>query len=78
MQTLTFEQLYTLPTVVDLTTAAHALGIGRTKAYQLAQHDQFPLQDHPCWQGLPHLHRRPPPRPWPHSSPDSPIRLRRS
>jgi predicted DNA-binding transcriptional regulator AlpA len=57
MQTLTFEQLYTLPTVVDLTTAAHTLGIGRTKAYQLAQPDQFPLQDHPCWQGLPHPHR---------------------
>lgn len=44
MQTLTFEQLYTLPTVVDLTTAARALGIGRTKAYQLAQHDQFPCR----------------------------------
>jgi hypothetical protein len=44
MQTLTFDQLHALPTVVDLTTAAHALGIGRTKAYQLAQHDQFPCR----------------------------------
>jgi hypothetical protein len=44
MQPLTFEELHSLPTVVDLITAARALGIGRTKAYQLAQGDQFPCR----------------------------------
>jgi hypothetical protein len=44
MQPLTFDQLHALPTVIDLTTAARALGIGRTKAYQLAQTDQFPCR----------------------------------
>jgi hypothetical protein len=29
---------------VDLMTAAAALRIGRTKAYQLAQHDEFPCR----------------------------------
>lgn len=33
-----------LPTVVDLMTAARALGIGRTKAYQLAHDGQFPCR----------------------------------
>lgn len=44
MDPLTFDQLYTLPTVVDLMTAARALGIGRTKAYQLAHDGQFPCR----------------------------------
>jgi hypothetical protein len=44
MQPLTFDELYTLPTVVDLMTAARALGIGRTKAYHLAHADQFPVR----------------------------------
>lgn len=44
MQPLTFEQLHALPTIVDLTTAARALGIGRTKAYQLAHDGQFPCR----------------------------------
>jgi hypothetical protein len=44
MQSLTFEQLYTLPAVVDLMTAARALGIGRTKAYRLAHNGQFPVR----------------------------------
>jgi len=44
MQPLTIDQLRTLPSVVDLTTAARALGIGRTKAYQLAQHNDFPCR----------------------------------
>jgi hypothetical protein len=44
MQPLTFDQLYALPTVVNLMTAARALGIGRTKAYQLAHTDQFPCR----------------------------------
>jgi hypothetical protein len=44
MDPLTFDQLYSLPTVVDLMTAARALGIGRTKAYRLAHDDQFPVR----------------------------------
>ncbi|MDQ3763036.1 MAG: DNA-binding protein [Actinomycetota bacterium] len=44
MSPLTFEQLNALPTVVDLMTAARALGIGRTKAYQLAASGQFPVR----------------------------------
>lgn len=44
MQPLTFDQLHALPTVVDLMTAARALGIGRTKAYQLAHTGQFPCR----------------------------------
>jgi hypothetical protein len=31
-----------LPAVVDLVTAGQALGLGRTKAYQLARTGQFP------------------------------------
>jgi hypothetical protein len=44
MPPLTFDELHALPTVVDLMTAARALGIGRTKAYQLAQTGQFPVR----------------------------------
>lgn len=44
MRSLTFEQLYALPAVVDLMTAARALGIGRTKAYRLAHDGQFPVR----------------------------------
>jgi hypothetical protein len=44
MQPLTFGELHALPTIVDLMTAARALGIGRTKAYQLAHADQFPCR----------------------------------
>jgi hypothetical protein len=44
MEPLTFDQLHALPTVVNLETAARALGIGRTKAYQLAKTDEFPCR----------------------------------
>jgi hypothetical protein len=44
MQPLTFKGLHALPTVVDLMTTARALGIGRTKAYQLAHTGQFPCR----------------------------------
>lgn len=44
MQPLTFDQLHALPTVVDLMTAARALGIGRTKAYHLANTGEFPCR----------------------------------
>lgn len=44
MPPLTFDELHDLPIVVDLMTAARALGIGRTKAYQLAASGQFPVR----------------------------------
>jgi hypothetical protein len=44
MQPLSFEQLRDLPTTIDLMTAARALRIGRTKAYELARTDQFPCR----------------------------------
>jgi len=44
MQPLTFGELHALPTVVDLMTAARTLGIGRSKAYQLAHDGQFPCR----------------------------------
>ena len=44
MQPLTFEQLRSLPTTVDLMTAARALRIGRTKAYELARAGRFPCR----------------------------------
>jgi excisionase family DNA binding protein len=37
-------ELRDLPAVVDLETAARALGIGRTKAYELAKHGEFPCR----------------------------------
>jgi site-specific DNA-methyltransferase (adenine-specific) len=39
---LTLAQVAALPAIVDLPTAARALGIGRTTAYLLAKHNQFP------------------------------------
>lgn len=44
MQPLTFDQLHALPITIDLITAARALGIGRTKAYELARTDEFPCR----------------------------------
>lgn len=44
MEPLSRDQLRSLPSVVNLMTAACALGIGRTKAYQLAQTNQFPCR----------------------------------
>jgi hypothetical protein len=41
--TVTITQLRTTPTV-DLTTAARAPGLGRTKAYDLARRQQFPCR----------------------------------
>ncbi|MEV7551975.1 DNA-binding protein [Amycolatopsis sp. NPDC089917] len=40
--TLTLAEVAALPAVVDLMTAARALGIGRTTAYGLARNDDFP------------------------------------
>ena len=41
---ITVTQLRNLPATVDLMTAARVLGLGRTKAYELAKHGQFPCR----------------------------------
>jgi excisionase family DNA binding protein len=41
---VTRAQLRHLPVVVDLMTAARVLGIGRTKAYELARAGRFPCR----------------------------------
>jgi hypothetical protein len=41
---LTAEQIRQLPAVVDLVTAGAALGLGRTKTYQLAKTGRFPCR----------------------------------
>ncbi|GAA1100823.1 helix-turn-helix domain-containing protein [Nocardiopsis metallicus] len=40
----TIRELYDLPAVVDLMTAARALHMGRTTAYKLARSGQFPCR----------------------------------
>lgn len=42
MQGLTRAEILALPAVVDVTTAAQALGLGRSTAYELARRDEFP------------------------------------
>ena len=42
MSHLTVSGLHSLPPTIDLMTAARILGIGRTKAYQLARTGRFP------------------------------------
>jgi hypothetical protein len=44
MDHLTVGDLRNLPVTVDLMTAAGALGIGRTKAYELARSGEFPCR----------------------------------
>ncbi|MGH3157067.1 MAG: helix-turn-helix domain-containing protein [Streptosporangiaceae bacterium] len=44
MTTLTIAQLLDMPPTVDLMTAATALGLGRTKAYDLAKRGEFPCR----------------------------------
>jgi predicted DNA-binding transcriptional regulator AlpA len=39
-----FHDLATLPTVIDVTTAARALGLSRTYAYELVKRDEFPCR----------------------------------
>ena len=39
---LTLAEIAELPAVTDLVTAGRALGLGRTKAYELARAGQFP------------------------------------
>ncbi|MET8253359.1 helix-turn-helix domain-containing protein [Micromonospora sp. NPDC005197] len=42
VSTLNRDELLQLPAMVDLATAARALGVGRTKAYELAKSGAFP------------------------------------
>jgi excisionase family DNA binding protein len=44
MQTMRYEDLDTLPTVVSIMTAARALGLSRTYAYELAKRGDFPCR----------------------------------
>jgi hypothetical protein len=44
MRGLTPAEISTLPAVVDLVTAGRALGLGRTKAYELARAGEFPCR----------------------------------
>ena len=41
---MTWAELLALPAVVDITTAARALGLGRSTAYELARRDEFPCR----------------------------------
>ena len=41
---LTRAELLALPAVVDVTTAARALRLGRSTAYELARRDEFPCR----------------------------------
>ncbi len=54
---VTIAQLRATPTV-DLMTAAAALGLGRTKAYELARRGAVPLPGDPDRRGLPRPHCR--------------------
>jgi hypothetical protein len=42
--TMSIEELMALPVSVDLTTAGRAFGLGRTKAFELAQVGGFPCR----------------------------------
>jgi len=44
MDQMTLAEVQALPAVVDLRTAAQALGLGRTLAYQLARRGEFPCR----------------------------------
>lgn len=41
---MTEAEVLALPAAVDLATAGRALGIGRTKAFELAREGQFPVK----------------------------------
>lgn len=41
---MTRAELLALPAVVDVTTAARALGLGRSTAYELARRGEFPCR----------------------------------
>jgi excisionase family DNA binding protein len=41
---MTVAELLALPVVVDITTAARALGLGRSTGYELARRGEFPCR----------------------------------
>nr|WP_185034856.1 helix-turn-helix domain-containing protein [Actinomadura coerulea] len=41
---MTHEELAALPTTTTIETAARALGLGRTRAYELARENRFPCK----------------------------------
>lgn len=43
---MTVGQIAALPVTIDLATAGQALGLGRTKAHELARADAFPVPVH--------------------------------
>ncbi|MCT9090567.1 integrase [Streptomyces sp. ASQP_92] len=43
-QEMTHEELMTLPVVVPLETANRALGIGRTRGYDMAKREAYPVR----------------------------------
>lgn len=43
MRAMSLREVMDLPAMITLEHAARVLGIGRTKAYELAQADQFPV-----------------------------------
>jgi hypothetical protein len=58
MKTPTITQLRAGPPSVDLLTAAAVLGLGRTKAYELARRGEFPVRILRDRRLLPRPHRR--------------------
>ncbi len=44
MEPMSREELAALPTTTTIETAARALGLGRTRAYQLARENRFPCK----------------------------------
>ncbi|GGQ09509.1 excisionase family DNA binding protein [Actinomadura coerulea] len=44
MKPMTHEELAALPTTTTIETAARALGLGRTRAYELARENRFPCK----------------------------------
>jgi predicted DNA-binding transcriptional regulator AlpA len=41
---MSYEELLALPTTISVETAARAIGLGRTRAYELARRGQFPCK----------------------------------
>jgi hypothetical protein len=44
VNSMSISELRQLPAIIDIVTAARALGLGRTKAYELARRGEFPCQ----------------------------------
>ncbi|GAA1828309.1 hypothetical protein GCM10009735_74840 [Actinomadura chokoriensis] len=44
MKQMSQDELLALPTTISVETAARAIGLGRTRAYQLARRGEFPCK----------------------------------